>query len=219
MSHEAHAHAHIKLQYQPALPIPNGKLFMWLFLSTEIMFFAALIGVYIVIRFGAPPGTWPVPHAVHLVEIFGAINTFVLICSSVTIVLALEAARGNRSGSAKSWLLATLILGSVFLGIKAYEYYSKFTHGIYPAMPHGLIYEKADFTPATYTVLNFPVPDVDAAVDDLTRKGIQMARFEGFDQDEKGIARPGPDGGPTIAWFRDPAGNIVAVHSDEPPPS
>lgn len=82
-----------------------------------------------------------------------------------------------------------------------------------------LIYEKADFTPATYTVLNFPVPDVDAAVDDLTRKGIQMARFEGFDQDEKGIARPGPDGGPTIAWFRDPAGNIVAVHSDEPPPS
>ena len=82
-----------------------------------------------------------------------------------------------------------------------------------------LIYRKPDFTPATYTVLNFPVPDVDAAVDDLTRKGIQMARFEGFDQDEKGIARPGPDGGPTIAWFRDPAGNIVAVHSDEPPPS
>jgi cytochrome c oxidase subunit 3 len=116
-----------------------------LFLSTEIMFFAALIGVYIVVRFGAPPESWPHPHSVHLVEIYGAINTFVLICSSVTIVLALEAARGNRSGPAKSWLLATFLLGGVFLGIKAYEYYSKFSHGIYPATaPDGLIHEKPD---------------------------------------------------------------------------
>ena len=82
-----------------------------------------------------------------------------------------------------------------------------------------LVYVKEDFTPATYTVLNFPVPDVDAAVDDLTRSGVEMARFSGFDQDDKGIARPGAEGGPTIAWFRDPAGNILAVHSDEPPPA
>jgi predicted enzyme related to lactoylglutathione lyase len=82
-----------------------------------------------------------------------------------------------------------------------------------------LIYAKDDFVPATYTVLNFPVPDVDAAVEELTRSGVEMARFQGFDQDEKAIARPGPDGGPTIAWFRDPAGNILAVHSEEPPPS
>jgi predicted enzyme related to lactoylglutathione lyase len=82
-----------------------------------------------------------------------------------------------------------------------------------------LVYAKDDFTPATYTVLNFPVPDVDAAVDELTRNGVEMARFSGFDQDDKGIARPGPEGGPTIAWFRDPAGNILAVHSDDPPPS
>ena len=82
-----------------------------------------------------------------------------------------------------------------------------------------LIYEKDDFKPATYTVLNFPVPDVDAAVDELTRQGIRMAEFEGFHQDAKGIARPGPEGGPTIAWFRDPDGNILAVHSEEPPPA
>ena len=76
-----------------------------------------------------------------------------------------------------------------------------------------LIYVKPDFTPATYTVLNFPVPDVDAAVDELVRSGVEMARFDGFEQDAKGISRD--SGGPTIAWFRDPAGNILAVHSDE----
>jgi predicted enzyme related to lactoylglutathione lyase len=73
-----------------------------------------------------------------------------------------------------------------------------------------LIYPKPDFTPATYTVLNFPVEDVDAAVDELTARGVAMERYDGFDQDEKGIAR---DNGPTIAWFRDPAGNILAVLS------
>ena len=77
-----------------------------------------------------------------------------------------------------------------------------------------LVYVKEDFVPATYTVLNFPVPDVDAAVDDLIRAGVKMERFEGFEQDDKGISRD--TDGPTIAWFRDPAGNILAVHSDEP---
>src|SRR6266436_3185598 len=61
--HHADSHHPPKLEYQPALPISNGKLFMWLFLSTEIMFFAGLIGVYIVLRFGAP--VWPATHEVH----------------------------------------------------------------------------------------------------------------------------------------------------------
>jgi len=137
-------HGHIELEYQPALPIPNGKLCLWLFLSTEIMFFAGLIGAYIVLRFGAPPGTWPAPHIVHLQERVGAFNTFVLICSSVTIVFALEAAKRNAAVAAKGWLTATLVLGSLFLGVKAFEYKSKFSHGIYPAKPRSLIHEKAD---------------------------------------------------------------------------
>ncbi len=137
-----HGHGHLKLEYQPSLPLNNGKLFLWLFLSTEIMFFAGLIGTYIVLRFGAPPGTWPSPHDVHLVETIGAINTFVLICSSVTIVLALEAARQEQAGLAKAWMIATFILGSVFLGIKAYEYQAKFAHGIYPAKPHSLMHDR-----------------------------------------------------------------------------
>jgi cytochrome c oxidase subunit III len=137
-------HAAVKLQYQPSLPLGNGKLCLWLFLSTEIMFFAGLIGTYIVLRFGAPPGTWPAPHAVHLVELIGAFNTFVLLMSSVTIVLALEAARNNSAGTAKAWMVATFLLGSVFLGVKAYEYKEKFRHGIYPMKPHSAIYDKAD---------------------------------------------------------------------------
>jgi predicted enzyme related to lactoylglutathione lyase len=71
-----------------------------------------------------------------------------------------------------------------------------------------LVYPKPDFSPATYTVLNFEVDDIDAAVDQLTEQGIEMQRYEGFDQDEKGIAR---GQGPDIAWFTDPAGNIIAV--------
>jgi catechol 2,3-dioxygenase-like lactoylglutathione lyase family enzyme len=79
-----------------------------------------------------------------------------------------------------------------------------------------LVYPKDDFKPATYTVLNFPVPDIDKAVDDLTRAGITFDRYEGFEQDDKGIARS--DGnGPDIAWFTDPDGNIIAVHTDEGP--
>ena len=71
-----------------------------------------------------------------------------------------------------------------------------------------LMYGKPDFVPATYTILNFEVDDIDAAVDALTERGVQMERYDDFDQDEKGIAR-GP--GPSIAWFKDPAGNILSV--------
>lgn len=72
-----------------------------------------------------------------------------------------------------------------------------------------MVYPKPDFTPATYTILNFPVEDVDAAVDDLIGRGVEFERYEGFDQDDKGIARD--PRGPAIAWFKDPAGNILAV--------
>jgi len=137
-------HGHLKLEYQPALPMSNGKTIVWLFLSTEIMFFAGLIGTYIVLRFGAPSGTWPTPAQVHLSEPIGAFNTFVLICSSVTIVLCLECVRAHKPSLARLWLLLTFVLGSVFLGVKGYEYQQKFSHGIYPAKPHSLIYERAN---------------------------------------------------------------------------
>src|SRR6476659_8700567 len=138
MSHEPA----LKLQYQPALPIPNGKTCLWLFLSTEIMFFAGLIGTSIVLRLGAI--AWPAPHDVHLQEPIGAFNTFVLICSSVSIVLAFESAKKNDASTARGWILVTFLLGCVFLGVKIYEYSAKFSHGIYPQKPHGLVFDKAD---------------------------------------------------------------------------
>jgi catechol 2,3-dioxygenase-like lactoylglutathione lyase family enzyme len=73
-----------------------------------------------------------------------------------------------------------------------------------------LIYPKPDLEPANYTILNFPVDDVEAAVDELASKGVDFERYDEFDQDEKGIDRSGPAGG--IAWFKDPSGNILAVH-------
>jgi catechol 2,3-dioxygenase-like lactoylglutathione lyase family enzyme len=73
-----------------------------------------------------------------------------------------------------------------------------------------LVYGKSDLEPANYTILNFPVDDVEATVDELAAKGVQFERYEAFDQDEKGIDRNGPAGG--IAWFKDPSGNILAVH-------
>ncbi len=76
------------------------------------------------------------------------------------------------------------------------------------------IYPKDDHEPASFTVLNFPVDDVDAAVDALTEAGVRFERYHGFGQDDKGIARSDGEG-PTIAWFKDPAGNVLSVLSQE----
>ena len=92
-----------------------------------------------------------------------------------------------------------------------------FPGGLVLNLPGGrdtLIYHKPDFTPATYTMLNFEIPDIEAAVDELNSRGIEMERYEGFDQDEKGIARM-PDA-PVGAWFTDPAGNILCMHEPLP---
>jgi predicted enzyme related to lactoylglutathione lyase len=75
------------------------------------------------------------------------------------------------------------------------------------------MYAKPNHQPATYTMQNFVVDDIDMAVDELTKRGVQFERYEGMPggQDEKGIMRGAPDMGPNIAWFKDPAGNILAV--------
>jgi len=74
-----------------------------------------------------------------------------------------------------------------------------------------LVYGKPDHQPANFTLLNFRVPDIDEAVDGLADRGVEFERYEGMPQDEKGVMRAG---GPYIAWFRDPSGNILAVLQD-----
>jgi cytochrome c oxidase subunit 3 len=117
---------------QPGIPVSNGKLAMWLFLVTEIMFFTGLIGTYFLLRMGAPADDWPEPPQVHLSELAGAINTFVLIFSSFTVVMAHSAITRGDGKKALRYIGITFALGCVFLGIKAWEYYGKFSHGIVP---------------------------------------------------------------------------------------
>ena len=71
-----------------------------------------------------------------------------------------------------------------------------------------LVYTKPDHAPATYTILNFPVADVEGTVDALIQRGLTFERYDDIEQDDKGINR---GEGPLIAWFRDPAGNILSL--------
>jgi predicted enzyme related to lactoylglutathione lyase len=71
-----------------------------------------------------------------------------------------------------------------------------------------MVYPKEHHTPATFTILNFPVDDIEVAVEELNARGIEFEHYEGMVQDENGILRAG---GPLIAWFKDPAGNILSV--------
>ena len=112
-----------------ATGIPSGKLGMWLFLASEVMFFTGLIGAYVVLR-SAP--AWPGPEG-HLSVPIGTTNTLILIGSSVTIVLALSASVHERIRAVRGWLLLTMLLGSLFLCIKGYEYSAKFSHHIFPS--------------------------------------------------------------------------------------
>src|SRR6516165_6817360 len=112
---------HDEPQLHMGLPLPHGKLAMWFFLVTEIMFFTALIGVYLILRNGTPTRSgfsWPTPHDVHLIEWVGALNTFVLIVSSFTVVLAHHFLAKGNVARAVQCIGLTFLLGCVFLGVK-----------------------------------------------------------------------------------------------------
>ena len=113
------------------IPIPNSKLGLWLFLGTEIMFFTAFIGSYIVLRLGSKG--WPTDtNDTHINVFLGGLNTFVLIVSSYLVVVAHEAMAHKNFSKARTYLMGTLFLAFVFLGIKSIEYYGKISHDILP---------------------------------------------------------------------------------------
>jgi cytochrome c oxidase subunit 3 len=127
--------AHDEPQVHMGLPMPHGKVAMWLFLMTEIMFFTAIIGTYVILRNGTPTQSgfsWPTPHQVHLKEWVGAVNTIVLIASSLTVVLAHHVLLKGNVKAATGYVGITLALGTTFLVIKYFEYKAKFEHDILP---------------------------------------------------------------------------------------
>ena len=118
------------ISMEPTTGIPSQKLGVWLFLVSEVMFFTALISAYVVLRMANP--AWPGAEG-HLSVPLGTLNTFVLLCSSLTMVMAHAAVARNQQGALRTYLLATVVLGATFLGIKGYEYNLKFEHHIGPA--------------------------------------------------------------------------------------
>ena len=104
----------------PGMQVYNKKLGMWVFLLSEVMFFTGLIGSYIILRF-AHPESFANPGVVLNVPLT-AFNTFVLICSSVTMVKAFAAIQHGDQQGLQKWLLATILLGTFFVGVQAVEY-------------------------------------------------------------------------------------------------
>ncbi len=114
----------------PGMQVYNLKLGMWIFLLSEIMFFTSLIGSYIILRF-AHPEHWADPGVVLNVPLT-AVNTFLLICSSVTMVKAFAAIEHGDQKGLKLWLLATILIGASFVGVQMYEYVGLIHEGFVP---------------------------------------------------------------------------------------
>ena len=128
MSHSATISASHPME---GMKVYNLKLGMWVFLLSEVMFFSSLIGAYIILRF-ANPEQWAEPNAVLNVPLTG-FNTFMLICSSVTMVKAFAAIEHGDQAGLRKWLIATTILGAAFVGIQVFEYIKLVGHGFVPA--------------------------------------------------------------------------------------
>ena len=156
------------------LPVRNGKLGMWLFLGTEVMFFTALIGSLIVLRGGA--AAWPSHDAMHVKLWAGATNTLVLLTSSYFVVVALSRLGAGKAAAARGYLALTLLLAGVFLGIKAYEYAGKIEHDLLPgrmsetpAAARGKVLDET-----TAILANLPADPADDSVKNL---GVRDAAF------------------------------------------
>lgn len=116
----------------PITGVTNGKLGTWLFLASEVMLFGALFSTYVIMRLGAPEGMWHEWSSI-LNDWLAMVNTFVLIASSVTIVMAWVSLKLNEFSKYKVYMTTTILLSFVFLVIKYFEYSHKFHHGDFPS--------------------------------------------------------------------------------------
>ena len=134
------------------LDVYTQKVGMWVFLCSEVMFFAGLIGSYVVLRFGAAD-TWAAPNDVLNVPVT-AFNTFLLICSSVTMVKAFAAAQAGDQRGIRLYLLLTTILGATFLGVQVYEYTELVLHQSWQGS-HGFTPAAGLYGATFYTMTGF----------------------------------------------------------------
>ena len=116
------------VETRPDTGLANGKLGIWLFLASEVMLFGALFSTYILLRVGATE--WP--HGELSIKL-GAINTVILICSSVTMVMSWASLMRRRFGTFRIYMGATILLGCVFLVVKYFEYSHKSHDGLFPS--------------------------------------------------------------------------------------
>ncbi len=127
---DAHAHPVEADVYEPAVPETfNGKLAMWLFLCSEVMFFSALLGAYITLRTGQPQNFEKSQQMLHHHVGLAAFNTALLISSSLTMALGVLAAQKKQWAKQRNLLLITAACGALFLGLKLYEYSTKINNG------------------------------------------------------------------------------------------
>ena len=116
----------------PGMMVYNMKLGMWVFLLSEVMFFTSLIGSYVILRY-ASPEHWTDPGVILNVNLT-ALNTFLLICSSVTMVKAFAAIQQGDLKGLQRWLLATILIGATFVGVQVYEYIALAVEGFVPML-------------------------------------------------------------------------------------
>ncbi|MDP3775805.1 MAG: cytochrome c oxidase subunit 3 [Gemmatimonadales bacterium] len=127
----SHAATHAAGNAEEGMGVYTQKLGMWVFLCSEVMFFTALIGSYIILRWGSAE-SWPVPQQTLNVPLT-ALNTFILICSSVSMVKAYVAAVNDDQPGLRKWLLTTVAGGATFVGVQAYEYIHLIEKGFLPS--------------------------------------------------------------------------------------
>jgi len=118
---------------RPDTGLNNVKIGIWLFLASEVMLFGALFASYILLRVGAPPGTWPVHGAEYLSVPLATLNTAILISSSVTMVMSWASLMRRDFGKYRLYMGLTVLAGFVFLVVKYFEYTAKFHHDWFPS--------------------------------------------------------------------------------------
>ena len=130
---------------KPGLPFTIGQLGMWVFISTEIMLFAGIIAVYLVLRLTTIQSGWPTRADMHVFTESGITMTIFLVFSAICAWQSWIACNEDRPRAARLWLILTILLGLVFLGIKCNEYYEKYQLGLMPIPGENQIYETADY--------------------------------------------------------------------------